>query len=549
LRSAPIPPKNITLNAPMNDVLKKVIAKPADSGFAADGRGGQDSMSSRFDFSVARPLAAGLLLAAMTAIAQAPGDERVALVIGNSAYADSPLPNPVNDARAMGETLRALGFKVIEVTDGTRAQMADAVSTIRESLKGKQGIGMLYYAGHGLQMDWHNYMVPVDARIRASTDVVAQTVDLSSVIDAFKSAGNRMNILVMDACRDNPFSGSATGKGLAQMDAPPGTILAYATAPGNVAEDGEGLANGLYTGYLPQELKRPVAKIEDIFKRVRLQVRQKSQGRQVPWESTSLEEDFVFNTGKLVVAAKPGDSAREQAFSLEKADWDRVKNSKSVDDIYEFLKKYPSGSISELAQTRVDRLQKAMVQTQADREGKTQGAASGRFREGDKYEFALKDGLTNLQTGRASVVIRDRGDDEVEGVGTGIASVRATRAGFILQAGSGTYDPPWSAVPGGEFQVGKRISGRSIRTQANGAKFWLDYETHIVAREKIETAFGTVDAYRVEVNMQFQTGARNVLVYWYEPEWGYAIRARFESRIGNTPDIRVREMVGRSRAG
>ncbi|RYX89397.1 MAG: caspase family protein [Comamonadaceae bacterium] len=449
----------------------------------------------------------------------------------------------------MAATLRSLGFIVVEVRDGSREQMAAAIASVGSSLKGKQGIGMLYYAGHGLQLDWRNYMVPVDARLRTAADVPAQTVDLGSVIEAFKAAGNRMNIVVLDACRDNPFTGTSSGKGLAQLDAPPGTILAYATAPGNVAEDGQGLSNGLYTGYLLEELKKPVAKIEDVFKRVRLQVRQKSQGRQIPWESTSLEEDFVFNNGKVVVAAKPAESTREQAFNQEKAEWERVKASASVDDFYEFLKKYPSGSMSELAQTRVERLQKAQVRVQADREGRVQDLFDRRYREGDTYEFVLKDGLTNVQTGRGSVVVRVRGEDEVEGVGTGFPNARATRAGFVVQDGGGTYDPPWSAVPGGDFQVGKRIAGRSIRTAPNGDKYWLDYETRIVAREKLQTSLGLLDTYRVEVSMLFQIGSRSQLTFWYEPEWGYAVKTRFEFRNPGTraPDIRIREMVARSR--
>ena len=239
-------------------------------------------------------------LAVASVAAQAPLDIRVALIIGNSAYVGAPvLGNPANDARAMSEVLRSLGFSVVELRDGNRAQMAAAITRVRDSLKDKQGVGMLYYAGHGLQLDWHNYMVPVDARLKSATDVPIQTIDLSYVIEAFKGAGNRMNIVVLDACRDNPFAGStSSAKGLAQLDAPPGTFLAYATAPGNVAEDGdEKSGNGLYTQYLLQELKKPITKIEDVFKRVRLNVRKQSQGRQIPWESTSLEDDFFFNDG------------------------------------------------------------------------------------------------------------------------------------------------------------------------------------------------------------------------------------------------------------
>ncbi len=254
-------------------------------------------------------------LAVVSVSAQAPLDIRVALIIGNSAYpGNMALTNPANDAQAMADVLKRLGFTVIELRDGNKAQMSSAIARVSDALKGKQGVGMLYYAGHGLQLDWRNYMVPVDANLKSAADVAQQTIDLSSVVDIFKAAGNRMNIVVLDACRDNPFGGNtSSAKGLAQLDAPPSTFLAYATAPGNVAEDGdEKTGNGLYTQYLLQELKRPTAKIEDVFKRVRLNVRKQSNGRQIPWESTSLEDDFFFNDGAKYTI-KPEDLERMAA--------------------------------------------------------------------------------------------------------------------------------------------------------------------------------------------------------------------------------------------
>ena len=262
-----------------------------------------------------RLTAAASLLAVVSVSAQAPLDIRVALIIGNSAYAGNmALVNPANDAKAMADVLKRLGFNVIELRDGNKAQMTAAIAQVSNALKGKQGVGMLYYAGHGLQLDWRNYMVPVDANLKNAADVAGQTIDLSSVVDIFKAAGNRMNIVVLDACRDNPFGGStSSAKGLAQLDAPPSTFLAYATAPGNVAEDGDAKSgNGLYTQFLLQELKRPTAKIEDVFKRVRLNVRKQSNGRQIPWESTSLEDDFFFNDG-MKYTIKPEELERMAA--------------------------------------------------------------------------------------------------------------------------------------------------------------------------------------------------------------------------------------------
>jgi Caspase domain len=309
-------------------------------------------------------LAMALMASLMPTAAQAPIDLRVALVIGNAAYPGvAALANPGNDAKAMGDALRGLGFSVVEARDASRAQMQEAIAKVRDQLKGKNGIGMLYYAGHGLQVDWRNYMVPVDAKMNNASDVPNQTVELASVIDAFKQAGNRMNIVVLDACRDNPFQGTATAKGLAQLDAPPGTFLAFATAPGNVAEDGDKASNGLYTRYLLQELKKPQAKIEDVFKRVRLNVRQQSDGRQIPWESTSLEEDFYF--GKT---SKLSPEEIEKQYQIQFDRWASVQTTKDTDLLQAFLLDFPNGAFSELAQFRLDRLIRERLRLESERQ-------------------------------------------------------------------------------------------------------------------------------------------------------------------------------------
>ena len=241
----------------------------------------------------------GLVLAALPSVAQAPLDIRIALVIGNAAYQHvQPLDNSSNDARSMSLVLKRLGFTVIELVDGDKEAMDKSVEEMHSLIKGKQALAMLYYAGHGLQLNWRNFMVPVDAKLSAADDVPNQTVDVETVIKGFKDAQTRMNVIVLDACRDNPFSETNGVKGLAPLDAPSGTYIAFATAPGNVAEDGDkDSGNGLFTQYLLKELQRP-SSIEGMFKRVRLQVRKKSDGRQVPWDSSSLEEDFSFNDGR-----------------------------------------------------------------------------------------------------------------------------------------------------------------------------------------------------------------------------------------------------------
>jgi hypothetical protein len=479
----------------------------------------------------------------------------VALVIGNSAYpGTAALANPGNDARSMGVALRTLGFQVVEATDASRAQMQEAITKVRDQLKGKNGIGMLYYAGHGLQVDWRNYMVPVDAKLSSASDVPGQTVELGSVIDAFKQAGNRMNIVVLDACRDNPFAGTATAKGLAQLDAPPGTFLAFATAPGNVAEDGDTKANsnGLYTRFLLQELQKPQAKIEDVFKRVRLNVRQQSQGRQIPWESTSLEDDFFFNSG-IKQAATLSNNEKDRAFNEEKAEWDKIKDSKNANDFYAFLLKYPSGSVSALAQGKVEQFQQAQTQRVVDKDGQLHRSIFDSFQPGDRYTFESKDGLSGSVIGRGGILVRQLDADSKEGVADasilGISSSSITRGGAVIRDGGGTYDPPFTIYPDGELRIGSRATTRTIVTHNNGFKQWMEATSHVVGKESIDTAFGKMLAVKMVVTQQFQNGNRTTLTLWFDPGWGYSVRLRREARSarGGAPDIYVRDMLTRER--
>jgi hypothetical protein len=232
--------------------------------------------------------------AAQTKPAAASGEQRIALVIGNGQYKDSPLPNPVNDARAIAKALTASGFKVTVRENAGQKDMQLAMRDFGDALK-NGGVGLFYYAGHGMQVKGRNFLIPVDAQIQREDEVAYNSVDAGQVLDKMEAANNRLNIVILDACRNNPFARSfrSGGAGLAQMDAPVGTLIAFATAPGSVASDGDG-QNGLYTQHLLQSLQKPGTKIEYVFKNVRASVRKDSGGKQIPWESTSLEGDFVF---------------------------------------------------------------------------------------------------------------------------------------------------------------------------------------------------------------------------------------------------------------
>lgn len=457
---------------------------------------------------------AASLPASLPALASTP--DRVALVIGNAAYRHAPLANPANDARAMAGQLRRLGFEVLELVDGPHAAMVDAIARVRERLAGRRGTGLLYYAGHGLQLDWRNYMVPVDAEIETAADIRRRTVDVQQVVEAFGAAGNRVNIVVLDACRDNPFGGVASGRGLAPVDAPPGTFLAYATAPGHLAEDGSARdGNGLYTRFLLQELQRRDARIEDIFKRVRLQVRQASRGRQIPWESTSLEDDFVFASGQPVTAPEP--LRRDAEFDAEKAEWDRIATSGRADDFYAFLQRHPSGRISELAQFRLDQLARPAVQAPPARPGlQALPAGSDRFRIGDSWEFERTDllagGRTQRLPGRVTAI--DNGRVVING-----GAMVVDQMGGILVNRFGTKDPVLLGIPDG-LQVGKRWRTAFTNAQPGGPSARSYYEFRVSALEEVEVPAGRFQAFRIEGEGEGRTprGSRGLwLTNWVDP--------------------------------
>jgi hypothetical protein len=246
-------------------------------------------------------------LGASVAFGSATAEPRMALVIGNSAYqAVTELPNPANDAKAMAELLTAAGFEVATAPDLGQAEMRRAIGDFaaRVAEKGQDTVALVFYAGHGLQVDGENFLVPVDARISREADVPLQTVRLADVMNALAAVPSKTRIVLLDACRNNPFSeiNKVVGRGLAIVDAPAGSIVSYSTAPGSEAEDGAG-ANSPYTGALLTVAKEPGIPIEQAFKRVRYAVHQATAGRQTPWESSSLTTDFAFFPGVSTASA------------------------------------------------------------------------------------------------------------------------------------------------------------------------------------------------------------------------------------------------------
>lgn len=221
-------------------------------------------------------------------------ESRVALVIGNSSYTESPLKNSANDATDMAQKLSELGFEVLKYTNVNRHSMRMAIRDFGNRLKNAD-VGLFYFAGHGIQINGINYLVPLEADVTSSDEVQDESIDASAVLRKMESAGNKVNIVILDACRNNPFPSSfrSIDRGLARMDGPVGSFIAYATSPGSVAADGDG-RNGLYTQYLLSALSQPGLSIEQVFKQVRNRVVHATNGKQTPWESSSLMGEFAF---------------------------------------------------------------------------------------------------------------------------------------------------------------------------------------------------------------------------------------------------------------
>ena len=246
-------------------------------------------------------LAALLLFSSLPLSHAAAGESRVALVIGQSAYrAVPPLPNAANDARHMAELLVSAGFAVTSTGDLSQNDMRQAISDFAAKITaaGPDTVALVFYAGHGLQVDGENFLIPVDLDPKREADVPLQAVRLNDLMNTLGALHTRMRILMLDACRDNPFPAlnGTTGHGLAMVDTKagaPGSFISYSTSPGSEAEDGNG-EDSPYTTAVLSIAKQPNLPIEQAFKQIRVAVNQATDGRQIPWESSSLTSDFKF---------------------------------------------------------------------------------------------------------------------------------------------------------------------------------------------------------------------------------------------------------------
>ncbi|WP_368412617.1 SUMF1/EgtB/PvdO family nonheme iron enzyme [Dongia sp.] len=265
----------------------------------------------------------GILFALSTASAQA--EPRLALVIGNAKYGAEmgKLPNPANDASLMADTLTRLGFKVTKLVDADQKKMKRAISNFGSALieAGPDAAGLFFYAGHGVQIDGENYLIPLAAKIEKEADAELEAVPANWILKQMEFAGNRINIIILDACRNNPLARGmrSADRGLARMDAPKGSFIAYSTAPGETAADGD-TKNSPYTKALAKAMLEPGVAIEETFRNARIEVLNETAEKQVPWESSSLTGAFFFQTGSASPTASapaPEAPATETAAIVE----------------------------------------------------------------------------------------------------------------------------------------------------------------------------------------------------------------------------------------
>ncbi len=499
--------------------------------------------------------------------ANAPDPSRLALIIGNNAYPGSPLKNPVNDASDMGKLLATAGFTVSAHLDIRHKDMAAAIERFGNGIRNPEvKLVVFYYAGHGVQLDWRNYLLPVDAVADTTATLRQSCIDLNQVIGNFGKTKGKTFVIVLDACRDNPFGSSyqPEQKGLSQFDAPVGSLLAYATSPGNVASDGSG-KNGLYTENLLRELSVRGARIEDALKRVRLNVRLSSNGAQIPWETTSLEDDiFIFNDQKK----KLSEAEQEQLLEADLAAWARIKASSKAEDWVDYLRNFPNGRFAEIAQTRLARLLaekerkpvaaapvppvatanapqspaaiELSAQTSAPKlmQASANPYSAGRyplgrlFSAGDTATYRNSDLLTGVQNPSISFTVTSvdpDGDRVVFNNGQGIAD---SMGNFLKSPEGAESEVPQQFMPA-ELQVGKSWSAGWKQKHPQWGEEHLSYDLHIPAFERIKVPAGEFHAFRIEGRGWIRRSTGSIRVefsVWVMPGLNFMLKREVTSR-------------------
>lgn len=512
-------------------------------------------------------LVACLVLACIPFAAPA-AEQRVALVIGNNAYPAAPLKNPVNDARAMARSLNQMGFEVILRTNLNHKGMVEVLREFGARLR-EGGVALFYYSGHGMQVKGRNYLIPVDADIRSEDEVPYMSMDMAQVLDKLETARSRANLVILDACRNNPFIRSfrSSRVGLAQMDAPGGTLLAFATAPGSEARDGDE-ENGVYTKHLLAHMATPMLPVEVMFRRVREGVTAETKNRQIPWESSSLTGDFYFNQAGTAPARtpvapaatprppQPAPATGVDPVTVELAFWNSIKDSTNPADFSAYLQQYPAGSFAGLARNRIASAaprgappataapQPAAPPTSASKginvasrapDAATARSASRAPLIGDSWTYRLVDerhdrllatvthevAAVTASTVSETITIKERArwrSQEDTPLEVHLLEQRLAE-GVVLQQFAPFLGTHAELAVGGNWT---NIPGLSAMSAFDA---WQS-SARIVAREKITLPAGQFDAYRMEFEARRRAPTaprdmaviRIVLTAWYAPE-------------------------------
>ncbi|WIM05378.1 MAG: caspase family protein [Candidatus Nitricoxidivorans perseverans] len=478
----------------------------------------------------------------------AEAEPRVALVIGNAAYASSPLANPVNDARAMAKSLRDTGFTVVLMENIGYKAMGNAMRDFGRDLAKTGGVGLFFYAGHGMQVKGRNYLIPVDADMQHEDDIPFNAVDANYVLDKMESARNRLNLVILDACRNNPFARAfrASAKGLTQMEAPSGTLIAFATAPGAVAGDGDG-GNGIYTRHLLRAMAVPGLLVEQVFKQVRVGVMKDTGNLQVPWESSSLKGDFYFRTPPAAPIPASVPSADSSAFEL--AFWDSIKQSTDAADFQAYLDQFPDGKFVRLAQSRQARLKEVPKPTatvpapaSVPVPAATAKPVVGLPKAGDRWVYEVVDNYRKSVVATYAVRVQGVQDEAVaEIVTTELDTlVKERRYGLDDVFGADTFRVPGKA----DVQIVEFAPYALARNKFQPGRKWegvIDYAgspcagtVTVVGDEAVKTPAGEFPATRVRIDCRLSFGLRFglpvIVDVWYAQDARRFVR--MERKVG-----------------
>ena len=295
-----------------------------------------------------------MLVAGFQPLNAASNPARIALIIGNSEYSEGRLKNPVNDADLMASTLESKGFRVTTIKNATRRQMKEGIRRFTSSLD-EQSIGLFYYAGHGVELEGNNYLIPVDAVIAGEGDIEYESINAGRLLNGLKRSNNGLNMIILDACRNNPYARSSrsTTRGLSRMQPASGSLILYATEPGSVADDGSG-DNGVFTKHLVDAINQQGNSIEKVFKVTALNVSQATGKKQIPYIEGVVLGEFYFDGPNAGASQSTLTNSNTQNTAREDQFWGEVKSDQSTAMYQAYLAQYPGGLYAPIARVKID---------------------------------------------------------------------------------------------------------------------------------------------------------------------------------------------------